>query len=445
MQDMLKRQKFAVWGLGVSGVAAANLLAKLGKDVLASDSRDPGPWVEALGLDPAVRVVYGANVIDDAEIIVVSPGLKPTLPIFETVPEDVFVVSEIDLAYQAASCDFVAITGTDGKTTTTALTAHILAEAKIPSVAGGNIGTPLSALVESYGEGAIIVAEISEFQLWSSSSFRAKATAFTNIAEDHLDYFVSMEEIAAAEHRILENAGPGDVFIFNQEDPILNAWAEETQHATRNFGIASRGVPHLWTNGAWIYEGEEPRIDLSECLLQGRHNWLNIMAAAQIARVVGVEWRTIAKAANSFKPLPHRLELCGEIDGVKFYDDSKATNAHAAVAGLNSLHGPLVVIAGGVEKGLPLDVMAQTLKKRATAVLVLGEITGRMCEVFRAAEVPCVEEAKTLEEAVPRAFELARGSGASVVLSPACSSFDMFKSYAHRGEIFQASVQGLEG
>jgi UDP-N-acetylmuramoylalanine--D-glutamate ligase len=323
------------------------------------------------------------------------------------------------------------------------LSAHILAEAKIPSIAGGNIGTPLSALVESFGEGSIIVAEISEFQLWSSSSFRAKATAFTNIAEDHLDYFQSMAEIAQAEHRIIENAGPDDVFIFNLEDPILDAWASESQH-TRNFGIANRGVPNLWTNGAWVYEGEEPRIDLSQCLLQGRHNWLNIMAAAQIARVVGVEWRTISKAVMSFKPLPHRLELCGEIKGVKFYDDSKATNAHAAVAGLNSLHGPLVVIAGGVEKGLPLDVMAETLRKRAEAVLVIGEIQGRMCDVFRAANVPGVEEATTLEKAVIRAFELAQVAGASVVLSPACSSFDMFKSYAHRGEVFQVSVKVLE-
>lgn len=443
MFDMLKRQRFAVWGLGVSGVAAANLLAKLGKDVVASDSREHGPWVESLGLDPAVRLVLGHNVVGDAEIVVVSPGLKPTLPIFKSIPDSVPVVSEIDLAYQAARCDFVAITGTDGKTTTTALTAHILAEAKIPSIAGGNIGTPLSALVESFGEGSIIVAEISEFQLWSSSSFRAKATAFTNIAEDHLDYFQSMVEIAQAEHRIIENAGPDDVFIFNLEDPILDAWASESKH-TRNFGISNRGVPNLWTNGAWVYEGEEPRIDLSKCLLQGRHNWLNIMAAAQIARVVGVEWRTISKAVMSFKPLPHRLELCGEINGVKFYDDSKATNAHAAVAGLNSLHGPLVVIAGGVEKGLPLDVMAETLQKRAEAVLVIGEIQSRMCDVFRAANVPGVEEATTLENAVIRAFELAQVARASVVLSPACSSFDMFKSYAHRGEVFQASVKALE-
>lgn len=443
MKGLLDFDRFAVWGLGVSGVAAANRLAELGKHVLVSDLRPHGEWVEALGLHPAVSVELGANAVGDSQVVIPSPGLKPSLPVFKALPEHIPVVSEIDLAYQLATCEFVAITGTDGKTTTTALTAHILASSGIRTMAAGNIGTPLSEAISGFGEGDVIVAEISEFQLWSSHSFRARAFAYTNIAEDHLDYFADMAEIEAAEFRLIQNAGPQDILISNMEDPVLKRWALAYEGVTRNYGFTLRGVANLWSDGQWIYEGSERVLDLREALLEGRHNVLNMMASAQIARSLGLDWEQIGPPMAEFKPLSHRLELCAEKQGVKFYDDSKATNAHAAIAGIKSLNRPLVVITGGVEKGLPLEAFATTLKEFARGVFVIGEIRPRMTREFRAAGVQKVQESDSLQDAVISAFELALESGADVVLSPACSSFDMFKSYAHRGALFQEAAREL--
>jgi len=444
VKGLLDFDRFAVWGLGVSGVAAANRLAELGKQVLASDSRQEGEWLDALGLHPDVRVELGANALGGAQVVIPSPGLKPSLPVFKALPDGIPIVSEIDLAYQLSGCDFVAVTGTDGKTTTTALTAHILSCAGFKTMAAGNIGIPLSEAITEFGEGDVIVAEISEFQLWSSHSFRAKAFAYTNIAEDHLDYFADMAEIEAAEHRLIQNAGPEDILISNMEDSVLNRWAQNYSGPTRNYGFTVRGVANLWSDGSWVYEDDERVLELSKTLLQGRHNALNMMAAAQIARGLGLDWDQIAPPIAEFKPLSHRLELCAERQGVKFYDDSKATNAHAAIAGIKSLARPVVVISGGVEKGLPLESFAETLKEFAVGVFVIGDIRPRMTAALRAAGVASVQESQSLEEAVVSAYELALSHGADVVLSPACSSFDMFKSYAHRGEVFQETARLLE-
>lgn len=482
--SLLDASKFAVWGLGVSGVAAANRLAEVGKSVVASDSRAFGPWAENLILHPSVELRFGQNALEGAEVVIPSPGLKPSLPVFESLPQSVQVYSEIDLAYELADCDFVSVTGTDGKTTTTSLIAHILEVAGIPGMAAGNIGIPLSEAITKHGAGHVIVAEISEFQLWSSKCFRARANAFTNIAEDHLDYFTSMEEIIAAERVLVENATPDDVMVFNLNDPVLTEWANAYQGPMGNYivGAVSGGsgqdkpvrnvsersgdavrdvqyresiavrdvpvargdtvqsVPFISSDELRVFEADKGVLDLSSTELRGRHNVMNIMAAAQVARVLGASWDTIQQGIDSFRPLAHRMQLVHEIDGLRFYDDSKATNAHASMAGLKSIEGSLVVIAGGVEKGLPLEQWARLLALKEAKVVVIGEIKERMRAELQSAGVQVVLNASSMEDAVDKAMELAQ-TPASIVLSPACSSFDMFKSYAHRGEVFAQAAR----
>lgn len=438
----LTHERFAVWGLGVSGIASANLLARRGKTVVASDTRALAD-LEAVRaqLDPRVELVGGGNVVGDAEVVVASPGLKPGLSVFGGL--DLPVVSEIELAYDASSAPFLAITGTDGKTTTTALTAHLLQTAGIRTTAAGNIGTPLCEVVEDFGPQDFVVAEVSAFQLWSTHHFRAKASAFTNIAEDHLDYFDSFAEYVEAKRRLVAFSGPDDVGVFNLEDPTIRAWCADFPGTVATYGFGAQDGSHFWSDGSVVRLGDEVMWELSACTLKGRHNALNMMAAAHLARAAGVSLDAIAAGLASFKPLSHRVEPVRQVGGVWYYDDSKATNAHAAMAGIKSLEGQLVVIAGGVDKGLDLGPFSELLCERAKAVVVIGQIAPRMTEVLVRAGHKRVMTAESMEAAVELAAHEAAGHG-SVVLSPACSSFDMFKSYAHRGDVFQDAVRALD-
>lgn len=434
--------KFAVFGLGASGVAAANLLARHGKTVIASDTRSHEELETRLdALDERVFVRTGGNEVVDSEIVVVSPGLRPSAESLAAI--ELPIVSEIELAWAYSAAPILAITGTDGKTTTTALTAHILAESGIHSVAAGNIGTPLSEVVPDYGADDWIVAEVSAFQLWSTHEFNARAAAITNIAADHLDYFATFDEYIEAKRTIFARATPEDTGVFNIDDPTVRTWLEDypgrmVTYGTDRFEAAAES---LWTDGVSLQSTEGGVFfEIANAPLRGRHNEFNMLAASALARAAGVAWLDISAALATFRPLPHRVEPCGEVDGVAYYDDSKATNAHAAIAGIQSLEGPLVVIAGGVDKGLDLEEFGRVLGQRCRAVVLIGEIRERLRQAIP--EGTLILDAESMEGAVETASDKAK-PGDSILLSPACSSFDMFDSYAHRGEVFQECVAVL--
>ncbi len=434
--------KFAVFGLGASGVAASNLLVKHGKTVVASDSRSHDELEGRLeALDERVFVRTGHNDLADAEALVVSPGIRPSAEVLADI--EVPIISEIELAWTYSEAPMLAITGTDGKTTTTSLTAHILKESGINTVAAGNIGTPLSEVVSDLGKDDWIVAEISAFQLWPTHQFNPRAAAITNIAADHLDYFDDFEEYVEAKRTLFKRATVEDVGIFNVEDAVVRTWIDDYPGRIVTYGAsAHEGADEsLWTDGISLYSTDGGRFfEMSESSLRGRHNEYNMLAAAALARSAGVSFSDIASALATFRPLPHRVEPCGEVDGVAYYDDSKATNAHAAIAGIQSLDGELVIIAGGVDKGLELEEFGRVLSDRSRAVVLIGEIRERLKEAIPAGTV--VLEAESMEQAVELASENAK-PGDSVSLSPACSSFDMFESYAHRGDVFQECVAVL--
>ena len=446
---------FAVFGLGRSGRAVSRLLADRGKRVIASDTAARGDFDGELEeLEGDVELVFGGNELGEAEVAVVSPGLRPSLGIFEEVREaGVPIVSEIDIAFDATGADVLALTGTDGKTTTTSLLGRMAELSGRPSATGGNIGTPLSAIVDEVPEEGLIVAEVSAFQLWSAHHFRPAVAGFTNIAGDHLDYFESREEYREAKRRLQRNAAGEDVVVYNLDDPVIREWSRESPAVRATYGGGGddemEAALRVWArDGVLVAEQGGETFDLVERAalgLPGRHNVENAMCAAAMALAAGIDPDVIGEAIATFEALPHRVETCGEVDGVTFVNDSKATNVNASLAGLSSLEPPFVAIVGGVDKGLDLEPLCRYLAEHASGVVAIGEMSGRLTaelepmvgEEFRLAT------AGTLEEATRRAYEWARGEGETVILSPACSSFDMFESYKHRGEVFRGAVERL--
>lgn len=466
-------ESFAVWGLGASGVAAANLLARHGKRVVISDPRQESELVASIeALHADVEVVCGqGNVWQGAEVVVTSPGLRPSLPIFDEVREaGVPVISEIELAYDVSVAPFLCITGTDGKTTTTSLVGAILAEAGIEHVVAGNIGTPLCDVVESISEHGYIVAEVSAFQLWTIAHFHPHMAIFTNLADDHLDYFDGdYEAYERAKRQLIKHMDPAhDRLWVSGLDPVSSKWHEGFEGRGGRFALERAAIlPELrdgggpvacLDSGALVYlpEGfgnaqEEPIIlasDVTRLGLRGRHNVMNMLAAAALCFELGVDTESIEQALCTFEGLPHRFEEVARVNGVRFTDDSKATNAHAALAGLRGADFEhLVVITGGVDKGIELSEFTAFLRDEAHAVILIGELTGRLEQELLASGMAPekVRAVEGMEAAVALGFELAKKEGvlADVVLSPASSSFDMFRSYAHRGEVFQQAVRAL--
>jgi UDP-N-acetylmuramoylalanine--D-glutamate ligase len=445
--------------MGVSGVAAARALARRGKQVTLSDVREP-PNLDALRaqLGLGVHIVIGHNDWTDAQVVIASPGMPPSLPIFaQLAAAQIPVVSEVELAFDLAAAPFVAITGTDGKTTTTTLVGSIMEAAGVTHTVAGNIGLPLCEVVEQIPADGLIVAEISAFQLWSTHHFRPVAAAITNIAPDHLDYFPDMTTYGEAKRRQFAFMGPGDVAVLSAEDARIASWAasmscEVVWYAVDPTVLPADAPSALWEqDGAFVgrWRGQDIGVwcrDVHSLPLQGRHQRMNMLCAAALAMARGVSAQTIAAALAAFKPLAHRMERVCQIGELTFWDDSKATNAHAALAGLRTLPDTrqLVAIVGGVDKGLPLDALASYLAQRARHVVLIGQLVPRMHAALEAAGMPRERrhEASSMEEAVRIAVASLDGAG-DVVLSPACSSFDMFKSYAHRGEVFQAAVRAL--
>jgi UDP-N-acetylmuramoylalanine--D-glutamate ligase len=454
----LDYETYAVFGLGRSGIAAANLLARHGKQVLASDTRPEDSLTTAREkLDDSVEIVGGGNALGDAECVVVSPGLKPSLPIFDEVREaGVPVLSEIELGWEAASAPTIGITGTDGKSTTTRLVEHLLQQVGRDARAGGNLGTPLCEFVEDVPVDGVVVAEVSAFQLWSTHRFKAHALGFTNISHDHLDYFDTYGEYVEAKKALMKNADEDTLGVFNAGDEYLRTWADEFVGRTMAYG-GTESVVSAFDEALWLDDGRlmarlggrEEFVwveDVTELPLRGAHNFLNLMCAAGLATSVGESLEELGKTADDFEPLPHRMELSGEVDGVRFFDDSKATNVNAAIAGLSSIDGRIVPILGGVDKNLDLAPLVSLVSKRADNVVVIGEIAERMHhELIEAGfSKSRIHHMDTMRDAVRRAFELAQIDNASVSLSPACSSFDMYESYAERGDVFQKVVSDLQ-
>jgi UDP-N-acetylmuramoylalanine--D-glutamate ligase len=432
-----------VVGLGVSGFAAARALLSLDAKVKVTE-RGAGPEIaeRADGLRAlGAEVEIGGHDLENlhADLAVVSPGIPPRSAVIRGLRESgIDIWSEVELAYRLARCDFLAITGTNGKTTTTSLLAAMLEQGGVPSAAAGNIGLPLIDAIAAIPGGGAIALEVSSFQLATIDRFRPKVAVLLNVAEDHTDWHGSIDEYARAKARITENQQSDDIFLPNVDDEWAMRVAGTTRAKVVPFSGRERPAGGIGPqDGRLVWDGGEI-IETSAVPLPGGPGLEDAAAAAGAALAYGVDTRSVARAIRGFRPLAHRLEVVAEVDGVTYIDDSKATNPHATLAAVRDLTD-VVLIAGGDSKGMDLSSLASTVPP-VRAVVALGEAADEVQSVFEGF-VP-VDRAATMIEAT----RLARARsvrGGSVLLSPGCASLDMYESYAARGEDFVRSVRAL--
>ncbi len=436
-----------VYGLGLSGRAAARLLAERGITVLAVDDKA----VEVNGdLAGKVELLPGGgsqNLPAGVDAAVVSPGVPLDRPILEDARrKGVPVIAEVELAFPLLDGPVAAITGSNGKSTTTAMTGEMVRAAGLPVEVCGNIGEPLADKVDG-PPGRVFVVELSSFQIEGIDTFKPRAAALLNLSEDHLDRYGTLAAYGAAKKRLFRDMDPDGVAVLNADDPDT---VEVETRARRRFFSRLRPV----ADGCWadtegrvveVSPGEEDLelFHASDVPLAGVQNLENAMAAALLARAVGVEPEAIRNALHGFRGLPHRLQKVGEKGGVFFYDDSKGTNPGATLKAIEGFaDGTVHLILGGRNKDADLAVLTPMVRRKARRAYLIGEAAAEFEQALGGA-VP-YEMAGTMEQAVRSAAAQAR-PGEAVVLSPACASFDQFRNFVHRGQVFQELVQNVVG
>ena len=439
----LADKEVLVVGLGASGWAAARALVDIGAKVRVTESNDTDAMQERAATlrSKGATVELGRHDLDhlEADLAVVSPGIPPTADVMKALEHSATpVISEVELAYQLAACDFLAVTGTNGKTTTTSLLASMLAHGGVPSIAAGNIGLPLIDAIAEVGKGGAIALEVSSFQLAAIDTFRPKVAVLLNIAEDHTDWHGSIDAYAEAKARIIENQHEDDHFVVNGHDARAMAIAERAR--SRVVRVLTDDAPE---DGIGVLNGEvlwrgEPIFDTGDILLPGRAGLEDTLAAAGAALSYGVGMDGIRAAIRAFAPLRHRLEEIATVDNVRYIDDSKATNPHATLAAVSGLTD-VVLIAGGRSKGIDLSSLADAVPP-VVAVIAIGEAADEVRRVFSGL-VP-VDRASSMEDAV-LAARARSVPGGSVLLAPGCASLDMYRSYSERGDHFARIVRDL--
>ena len=445
-----RRGVVAVVGLGKSGVAATRLLAREGVRVYASDASDHpygGDALEALRSLRGVALDVGRHdlaQIRGAAAVIVSPGVPPEAPPLAAAREArVPILSEIDLGFRALSGSgtrCIAITGTNGKTTTTALVAHLLRQAGLCAEAAGNIGRPLSDIALQNDHYQWLAVEVSSFQLHDSPHFAPEIAILTNLAPDHLDRYASVEAYYADKRLLFRNARPDHVWVLNGDEPAVLELAAGALGRRVLFSLRHPADGWYDATARRLQLGRDALLARADLGLLGDHNVANALAAALAVREAGVPLAAIGEGLRSFRPLAHRLEPVREVGGVRWINDSKATNIASTVVAVEAMDRPFVLLLGGRHKGEPYTRLGPLLKDRCRRVIAYGE-SGELIERDLGGKVP-LERGTTFEDVVARARGAAR-PGDAVLLSPACSSYDMFKNYEERGGTFRKLVEAM--
>ena len=444
MEFDVKDKRVTVAGAARSGLAAAELLARRGARVTLSDTRSEAPEAEPL-TRLGVQLELGghqAQTFTSAELVVLSPGVPPETPAIQAARErGVPVIAEIELASRWLQGRMIAITGTKGKSTTTALTGRMLEAAGFRVTVGGNIGAPLSAQVSESTPDTFHVVETSSFQLEQIDTFHPWISVMLNFSPDHLDRHPTVAAYAAAKARIFENQDARDFAVINADDPTVLDLARRGRATARLFarsGSIRRGTV---VEDGWIVDRRQDiaarLVPLEAIHLLGPHLVNDVMAAATVGAIAGAAPAAMTAAVDAFRGLEHAMELVGEIHGVRFVNDSKATNVESALRSIESFERDLVPIVGGRFKGGDLRLLREPLRARAKAVVAIGEARQLVREALD--DLIEVHEADTFADAIDRAYVLAKPSGV-VLLAPACASFDMFRDYADRGRRFKEEV-----
>jgi UDP-N-acetylmuramoylalanine--D-glutamate ligase len=438
------RKRVTIAGAARSGIAAAKLLVSRGALVTVSDTRSEVPDAEplrALG----VQLELGGHVsatFTGADLVVLSPGVPSDLPVVRAARDrGVPVIGELELASRWLKGRVIAITGTKGKSTTTTLTGRILEAAGFPVTVGGNIGAPLSDQVRLSTPQTLHVIEASSFQLEQIDTFHPWIAVMLNFSADHLDRHPTVDAYRAAKGRIFENQMSDDWAVINADDPTVLALARQGRAVQRLFSRTQSIAEGTVIDGGWIADrhkqGTTSLVPLSAIHLLGSHLVDDVMAAATVGSIVGVAPEVMATAVDAFHGLEHAMELVADLNGVRFVNDSKATNVEAALRSIESFDAGVVPIIGGRFKGGDLTLLRRAAAVRAKAVIAIGEAKGLVRDALTGV-VP-VHEAESFRSAIERAYALAKPSGV-VLLAPACASFDMFVDYADRGRRFKEEV-----
>lgn len=452
--ENFKNKTIGVLGLGKSGQAAALFLARQGAKVLASDNK---PFSELGGIIDLLRKNnievecegHSWEFFSKCEYLVVSPGIPLNIPfILEASQKNIPVVSEIELAYHVSPAPIVAVTGTNGKSTTVSLIGHLLNSLGKKVVVAGNIGTSLLDIINSVTSDHVVVMEVSSFQLESIDQFRPKVAVFLNFAPDHLNRHKNMQAYLAAKLRLFKNQSSDDISVLNHDDPVVRKCAAQIRSRIFWFSRSMIVTPgcHM-ANDSIIVNGDygiRPVGKRSLFPCPGSHNTENLLAAITAVMGLNLPVENLSEHFATFRALDHRLEFVDNICGISYYDDSKGTNPDATVRAIQSFNTPIVLIAGGSEKGLDLKPISEIGRGRVKALVAIGETGPKFISLFDYLSEKNRFLCDSLEEAVQKAHSCAE-TGDIVLLSPACASFDMFKNAEDRGEQFHQLIKNLKG
>ncbi len=450
----LNSKKVLVIGSGISGIAAVKLLSNEGADIIlqdANDSLSKQDIKDKLPKNLMIQIVVGElprELLKEIGLVVLSPGVPTDLPyIIEMKNTGIPIWGEIELAYQYSKGKMAAITGTNGKTTTTALVGEIMKNYYVSVYVVGNIGIPYTDMVLNTKGSTITVAEMSSFQLETVHEFRPEVSAILNITPDHLNRHHTMEKYIEAKKRIAMNQGIHDTCVLNYEDPILRKMAEDLRPKVFFFSSKhelEEGI-FLDKEGNFIYrenKKEEMVCNIKDLKLLGMHNYENVMAAIAISAHIGVPMEAIREAVMKFTSVEHRIEYVDEIDGVIYYNDSKGTNPDAAIKGIQAMIAPTILIGGGYDKGSDYKEWIDSFDGKVKYLVLLGATREKIAKQAKECGFENIILVDTLEEAVKIAHDKAT-PGDAVLLSPACASWGMFKNYEERGRQFKKYVKQL--
>ncbi|HWO77861.1 MAG TPA: UDP-N-acetylmuramoyl-L-alanine--D-glutamate ligase [Bacillus sp. (in: firmicutes)] len=441
-------KKILVLGLAKSGVSAASLLHKLGAFVTVNDFKPLSENPEAQGLlQEGIKVICGSHPIElldeGFEYIVKNPGIPYENPLIEgAIKRGIPVITEVELAYLVSEAPFIAITGTNGKTTTTTLIYEMLkADQKQPLIAG-NIGTVASDVAQAATSDNTIVIELSSFQLMGIQQFQPKIAVLTNLYQAHLDYHHSLKAYWEAKANITKNQTENDWFIFNSDQDECLAIAQNSKAKPIPFSTKYKVEDGAYVENGWIYFRGEAIMKYGDVVLPGSHNLENILASVSAARLHGVSKEAIHKVLTTFYGVKHRLQYIDTIAGRKFYNDSKATNILATQKALEAFRQPTILLAGGLDRGNEFDELIPSLK-HVKAIITFGQTAPKIERIAKEAGIECIQRVDNVEKAVPAAFEIS-SEGDVILLSPACASWDQYKTFEVRGDIFIDAVHKLK-
>lgn len=452
------KKNILVIGMAKSGISSAKLCTHLGSNVIIQDMKAREQLVKSMKDDidiiesMGIQMILGENpsdIIEYQDLIVLSPGVPTDLDFLNKARNiNIPIWSEVELAFVLCPCPVIAITGTNGKTTTTTLVGDIMKRHHSDTFIVGNIGTPFTEEVRNIKKEDCVVAEISSFQLETIHTFKPKISVVLNITPDHLNRHKTFDKYIAAKARIFENQDNNDYCVLNEDDEICRKMKDKIKANTISFSRKeelNEGV-FLKENQIWV---KFRNIDESVCSIDalqilGEHNIENVLAATAVSIVMGVPVETIKNVVIHFRGVEHRIEYVDVIDGVEYYNDSKATNIDAAMIGIKAMKAPIVLIGGGMDKGADFSDWIDVFQGKVKSLIVLGETSDKIISIANQKGFFNINKTDSLEEAVNLAKKLAV-KGDCVLLSPACASWDMFNSYEERGQLFKKAVYALRG